>query len=60
MPRVKEGYSHSVNLDVVDRLIGVNDENALKLLVLYLKIRDDPDFPPMEPIYQKGWGGEND
>jgi len=58
MPRVKEGHSHSVNLDVVDRLIGVNNENALKLLVLYLRIRDDPAFPPMEAVYQKGWGGE--
>jgi len=57
-PSVVEGHSRSVNLNMVEELIGVNNENALKLIILYLKIRDE-DYPPTEPRYQKGGGDEN-
>ena len=33
--------STSVNLDVVDRLIDVNPSRAMKLLVLYLRLKEE-------------------
>ncbi len=50
--QIAEGYSHSINLDVVDELIDVNPREAMRLMNIALKMLVG-NHPPFEARYQK-------
>jgi len=51
--QIAEGYSRSINLEVVDEIIEGNPQAAMRLMNIALKMLAG-SYPPFEARYQKG------